>query len=83
MYLFFDVETTGKPKNWKAPVSDTFNWPIYSDLKRRKIRALIFKLKKNWCSFILGISPVGQTRLRFSLSLSLSPHPITCSTMSQ
>ena len=27
MYLFFDVETTGKPRNWKAPVSNTFNWP--------------------------------------------------------
>lgn len=27
MYLFFDIETTGMPKNWKRPVSDTFNWP--------------------------------------------------------
>ncbi len=27
MYLFFDTETTGLPKNWKAPVSDTDNWP--------------------------------------------------------
>ncbi len=27
MFLFFDVETTGMPRNWKAPVSDTFNWP--------------------------------------------------------
>lgn len=27
MYLFFDVETTGLPRNWKRPVSDTFNWP--------------------------------------------------------
>ena len=26
-FLFFDVETTGMPRNWKAPVSDTFNWP--------------------------------------------------------
>jgi DNA polymerase-3 subunit epsilon len=25
--LFFDTETTGLPKNWKAPVSDTANWP--------------------------------------------------------
>lgn len=25
--LFFDVETTGLPKNWKAPVSDLENWP--------------------------------------------------------
>lgn len=27
MYLFFDVETTGRPLNWKAPVSNTTNWP--------------------------------------------------------
>lgn len=27
MYLFFDVETTGLPKNWKAPVTDLANWP--------------------------------------------------------
>ena len=27
MYLFFDVETNGKPRNWRAPANDTFNWP--------------------------------------------------------
>ncbi len=27
MYLFFDAETTGLPKNWKAPISDLNNWP--------------------------------------------------------
>ncbi len=27
MYLFFDTETTGLPKNWKAPVTDLNNWP--------------------------------------------------------
>lgn len=26
-YLFFDTETTGIPKNYKAPVSDLNNWP--------------------------------------------------------
>ena len=25
--LFFDTETTGLPKNWKAPVTDIDNWP--------------------------------------------------------
>ncbi len=25
--LFFDTETTGVPKNWKAPISDIQNWP--------------------------------------------------------
>ena len=27
MYLIFDTETTGLPKNWKAPLSDSENWP--------------------------------------------------------
>ena len=27
MYLIFDTETTGLPKNWRAPISDTNNWP--------------------------------------------------------
>ncbi len=27
MYLFFDTETTGIPKNYKAPASDLKNWP--------------------------------------------------------
>ena len=27
MYLIFDTETTGLPKNFKAPVTDSDNWP--------------------------------------------------------
>jgi len=27
MYLFFDTETTGIPRNYRAPVSDLDNWP--------------------------------------------------------
>ncbi len=27
MYLFFDTETTGLPKDWRAPITDTANWP--------------------------------------------------------
>ena len=27
MYLIFDTETTGLPKNWKAPLTDFDNWP--------------------------------------------------------
>ena len=27
MYLIFDTETTGLPKKWAAPISDTNNWP--------------------------------------------------------
>ncbi len=27
MYLIFDTETTGLPKRWGVPISDTDNWP--------------------------------------------------------
>jgi DNA polymerase-3 subunit alpha len=27
MYLIFDTETTGLPKRWDAPITDTENWP--------------------------------------------------------
>lgn len=44
MYLFFDTETTGLPRNWKAPVTDLNNWPrlvqlafLYYDKKGNKI----------------------------------------------
>jgi len=27
MFLFFDTETTGLPRNWQAPLEDLENWP--------------------------------------------------------
>jgi DNA polymerase-3 subunit alpha len=27
MYLIFDTETTGLPRDWNAPITDTNNWP--------------------------------------------------------
>jgi DNA polymerase III subunit alpha len=27
MYLIFDTETTGLPRSWSAPITDTSNWP--------------------------------------------------------
>lgn len=27
MYIVFDTETTGLPRNWKAPITDLNNWP--------------------------------------------------------
>ena len=43
MYLFFDTETTGLPRNYKAPVSNSSNWPrmvqlawlVYDDSGKR------------------------------------------------
>ena len=27
MFLIYDTETTGLPSNWKAPLTDSENWP--------------------------------------------------------
>ena len=27
MYLIFDTETTGLPRRWDAPLTDSDNWP--------------------------------------------------------
>ena len=52
MYLFFDTETTGLPKNWQAPVSDLNNWPrlvqlayLYYDGEGNKISTGDFIIK--------------------------------------
>ncbi|MCP4457898.1 MAG: hypothetical protein GY816_07730 [Cytophagales bacterium] len=38
MYLFFDTETTGLPRNWKAPVTDLNKWPSLSELHYKLFR---------------------------------------------
>lgn len=52
MYLFFDTETTGLPRNWKAPLTDLDNWPrmvqiawILSDTKGNRIESDDFIIK--------------------------------------
>jgi len=52
MYLFFDTETTGLPKNWKAPITDLNNWPrlvqlayLYYDGNGNKISGGDFIIK--------------------------------------
>jgi len=52
MYLFFDTETTGLPRNWRAPVTDLNNWPrmvqiawILSDNKGNRIEVDDFIIK--------------------------------------
>ena len=51
-YLFFDTETTGLPKNFKAPVTDLNNWPrlvqlayLYYDGNGNKISGEDFIIK--------------------------------------
>jgi len=60
MYLFFDTETTGLPRNWKAPVTDLNNWPrmiqiawILSDSKGNRIESDDYIIKPE--NFIIPI----------------------------
>ncbi|MCK5028794.1 MAG: 3'-5' exonuclease [Bacteroidales bacterium] len=60
MYLFFDTETTGLPKNWKAPVTDLNNWPrmiqiawILCDDKGNRIESNDFIIKPE--NFVIPI----------------------------
>lgn len=52
LYLFFDTETTGVPRNYKAPVSDSANWPrlvqlgwILTDHEGNEIRSSNYIIK--------------------------------------
>ena len=54
MYLFFDTETTGLPKNYKAPVSDIKNWPrlvqiawLVTDDGGKEIKSAEYIIKPN------------------------------------
>lgn len=65
MYLFFDTETTGLPKNWKAPVTNISNWPrlvqlayLYYDKEGNKISGRDFIIRPD--GFII---PPDATRI--------------------
>lgn len=65
MYLFFDTETTGLPKNWKAPVTDLNNWPrlvqlayLYYDNRGIKISGGDFIIKPEGFTIPLDASRV-------------------------
>lgn len=65
MYLFFDTETTGLPRNWKAPVTNLNNWPrlvqlayLFYDENGNKISGGDFIIKPD--GFII---PAAVTRI--------------------
>ncbi len=65
MYLFFDTETTGLPRNWNAPVTDLNNWPrlvqlafLYYDQNGNKISGGDFIIKPDGFSI-----PVDASRI--------------------
>lgn len=65
MYLFFDTETTGLPRNWKAPVTDLNNWPrlvqlafLFYDRNGNKISGGDYIIKPEGFSIPLDASRV-------------------------
>ena len=85
MYLFFDTETTGLPKNWQAPVSDLNNWPrivqlawILSDDKGKEISGQNYIIKPEGflipeeSSRVHGISTEKAMREGINLEKALS-----------
>ena len=55
MYLIFDTETTGLPKNWKAKMTDLDNWPRVIELAFQ----VYDKDKKLIHSYVTLIKPDG------------------------
>jgi DNA polymerase III subunit epsilon len=65
MYLFFDTETTGLPRNWKAPVTDLNNWPrlvqlayLLFDQNGNKIASGDFIIKPNGFTIPVEVSRI-------------------------
>jgi DNA polymerase III epsilon subunit-like protein len=66
-YLFFDVETTGLPIDWKAPTSDLENWPriveiawILSDENGNELEVFSSILKNDNFSIPIDASKIHQ-----------------------
>jgi DNA polymerase III epsilon subunit-like protein len=65
MYLFFDTETTGLPRSWKASVTDLNNWPrlvqlayLYFDENGNKISGGDFIVKPEGFIIPAGVSKI-------------------------
>ncbi|MDF1672373.1 MAG: DNA polymerase III subunit alpha [Vicingaceae bacterium] len=65
MFLIFDTETTGLPKNYKAPVSDSDNWPRMVQLAwqlhsntGKLIKAQNFIVKPDGYDIPIGVSNI-------------------------
>lgn len=57
MYIIFDTETTGLPRDWKAPVSQVDNWP-----RLVQLGWMLFDANKQLVSEAnLIVKPVGFT----------------------
>lgn len=85
MHLFFDTETTGIPRNYKAPVTDLRNWPrlvqlawLLTDAQGNEIASAEYVVKPegfvipNDAAKIHGITTETAQRTGVALQLVLS-----------
>lgn len=57
MYIVFDTETTGLPKDWKAPISQVDNWP-----RLVQLGWMLFDARHEWVAEAnLIVKPEGFT----------------------
>ena len=83
-YLFFDTETTGLPKDYKAPLADLNNWPrlvqlayLLFDTDGNELSSGDFIIKPEGFSIpaevskVHGITDALSLRLGFSLMFVL------------
>lgn len=75
MFLFFDTETTGLPRNWKAPVTDLNNWPrlvqlafLLYDRAGNKIKGGDFIIKPEGFTIPIDASRVHRITTERALS---------------
>ena len=67
MYLFFDTETTGLPRDWNAPIKDLSNWPrivqiawVEYDINRKLISQGDYIIKPDGFSIPAEVSRIHK-----------------------
>lgn len=65
MYLFFDTETTGIPRNYRAPATDVRNWPrlvqiawLLTDEKAKELASAEYIIKPDGFTIPAGASRI-------------------------
>ncbi len=78
-YLFFDSETTGVPKDWKAPITNFDNWPriiqlawLVYDCKGNQISKNEYIIKPNGFEIPLASSNIHGISTQYALEVGVS-----------
>ncbi len=78
MYFFFDTETTGVPRNYRAPVSDLANWPrlvqlawVLADVDGREIDRAEYIVKPDGFTIPESVVKIHGITTRMALAKGL------------